>query len=139
MKVSIVSVSRRAGPPQEGHVVYNSSIHRLGPGHTAIFTNMTPFFALIGSFFFLGESIYASQIAGFLLISAGVFLGSGAARGCSSSRCRRAKSPRTASTSTSVRLPGCGERSGWRRWRPSATGSSGWERRGCVAANPLPR
>lgn len=62
-----------------GHMVYNSSIHRLGPGHTAIFTNMTPFFALIGSFFFLGESIYASQIAGFLLISAGVFLGSGAA------------------------------------------------------------
>ncbi len=57
---------------------------------------------------------------------------------CSSSRCRRTRSPRTASTSTSGRLPGCRERSGWRRWRSSATGSSRWERHGYVATSPRP-
>ncbi len=50
--------------------------------------------------------------------------------GCSSSRCRKTKSPRTASTSTSARRPGCKERSGWRRWRPSAADWSHWERHG---------
>jgi len=43
---------------------------------------------------------------------------------------RRTRSPRTASTSTSVRLPDCTVRSGCGRWRSSATGSSRWERRG---------
>ncbi|MFD1433379.1 DMT family transporter [Kroppenstedtia eburnea] len=62
-----------------GHMLYNSSIHRLGPGQSAIFINLTPFFALMGSSFFLQETIHLSQIAGFFLIAAGVFLGSGAA------------------------------------------------------------
>lgn len=62
-----------------GHMLYNSSIHRLGPGQSAIFINLTPFFALMGSSFFLQETIRLSQIAGFFLIAAGVFLGSGAA------------------------------------------------------------
>ena len=41
--------------------------------------------------------------------------------------------------STSVRLPDCRERSGWRPWKSSATDSSHWERRGYVATSPLPR
>lgn len=61
-----------------GHLLYNSAIHRLGPGQTAIFINLTPFFALMGSAFFLHEMIHFSQIAGFVLIAFGVFLGSGA-------------------------------------------------------------
>jgi len=61
------------------------------------------------------------------------------AHGCSSSRCRRTRSPRIASTSTFARLPACRARSGWRRWRSSVTGSSHWERRGYVAPSPLPR
>ncbi|PTX58866.1 drug/metabolite transporter (DMT)-like permease [Melghirimyces profundicolus] len=62
-----------------GHMLYNSAIHRLGPGQSAIFTNLTPFFAVVGSVLFLKEQIHPSQIIGFLLITAGVFLGSGAA------------------------------------------------------------
>lgn len=61
-----------------GHMLYNTSIHRLGPGQSAIFINLTPFFSLVGSVLFLGEQILASQIAGFFLIYAGVILGSGA-------------------------------------------------------------
>lgn len=60
-----------------GHAMYNSTIHRLGPGQTAIFINMTPFFALVGSALFLGETIQWSQIAGFALIIMGIFLSTG--------------------------------------------------------------
>ena len=49
------------------------------------------------------------------------------------------KVAKTVSTSMSVRLPACRERSGWRLWRSSATGSSRWERRGYVATSPLLR
>src|SRR5665647_1447589 len=61
----------------------------------------------------------------------------GAVRGCSSSRCRRTKSPRTGCTSTSVRPPACRGRSGWRHWRLSASDWSPWERPGSAATSPL--
>lgn len=35
--------------------------------------------------------------------------------------------------------PGLRGRSGWRRWRSSATGSPRWERRGYVVTSPIPR
>ncbi|RNA69321.1 DMT family transporter [Alteribacter keqinensis] len=60
-----------------GHILYNAAIQNIGAGQTAIFNNLVPFFALIGSFFLLGETIHGYQIFGFLLIVAGVFLGTG--------------------------------------------------------------
>ncbi|MDR6227549.1 DMT family transporter [Desmospora profundinema] len=60
-----------------GHMMYNSAIHKLGPGQTALFNNLTPFFALVGSALLLGETIQWTQAAGFLLIVSGVFLGTG--------------------------------------------------------------
>lgn len=60
-----------------GHMIYNSAIHHLGAGETAIFINLTPFFALIGSVLFLGESITPFQLLGFTFIISGVLLGSG--------------------------------------------------------------
>jgi drug/metabolite transporter (DMT)-like permease len=61
-----------------GHMLYNRAIHRLGAGETAIFINLTPFFALTGSYFFLGETIELAQIFGFIFIVVGVLLGTGA-------------------------------------------------------------
>nr|BFE74147.1 hypothetical protein GCM10020092_074480 [Actinoplanes digitatis] len=46
---------------------------------------------------------------------------------------------KTGCISTSVRLPGYRARSGWRRWRPSATGSSRWARSGYAVTSPHPR
>ncbi|WP_026689658.1 DMT family transporter [Alteribacter aurantiacus] len=60
-----------------GHILYNAAIQKIGAGQTAIFNNLVPFFALIGSYLFLGERIYGYQIAGFLLIVCGVLLGTG--------------------------------------------------------------
>lgn len=60
-----------------GHILYNVAIQEIGAGETAIFNNLVPFFALIGSFMFLGETIVFLQIIGFLLIATGVILGTG--------------------------------------------------------------
>ncbi|TMW73433.1 DMT family transporter [Alteribacter natronophilus] len=60
-----------------GHILYNAAIHRIGAGQTAIFNNLVPFFALVGAFFLLGETILLTQIAGFVLIVTGVILGTG--------------------------------------------------------------
>lgn len=60
-----------------GHMLYNTAIHRLGAGQSSIFMNLQPFFSLLGSALFLGESIVSSQILGFLFIVAGVILGTG--------------------------------------------------------------
>ncbi|WP_044893188.1 DMT family transporter [Bacillus alveayuensis] len=60
-----------------GHSFYNKAIHHLGPGETAIFINLTPFFSLVGSYFFLGEQISLLQLAGFIFILFGVLLGTG--------------------------------------------------------------
>lgn len=60
-----------------GHILFNAAIQKIGAGQTAVFNNLVPFFALIGSFFLLGESVYMSQLAGFVFIVAGVLLGTG--------------------------------------------------------------
>ncbi|MBU9713400.1 DMT family transporter [Bacillus tamaricis] len=60
-----------------GHILYNTAIHHIGAGKTAIFNNLVPFFALVGSFLFLKEPISLSQIIGFVLIVLGVVLGTG--------------------------------------------------------------
>jgi len=60
-----------------GHSFYNKTIQHLGPGETAIFINLTPFFSLVGAFIFLGEKISPLQIIGFFFILFGVLLGTG--------------------------------------------------------------
>jgi drug/metabolite transporter (DMT)-like permease len=60
-----------------GHMLYNSAIHQIGAGQTAIFNNLVPLFSLLAAAAFLGESITLAQIIGFILIVAGVLLGTG--------------------------------------------------------------
>ena len=65
----------------------------------------------------------------------------GTAHGCSSSRSRRTRPPRTASTSTSVRLPDCGERTEWPRWHDvpndiATSGSGSTEITGVTPGHP---
>jgi drug/metabolite transporter (DMT)-like permease len=60
-----------------GHLLFNAAIQKIGPGQTALFNNFVPFFALIGSYFLLGEAIYFTQILGFIFIVAGVLFGTG--------------------------------------------------------------
>ncbi len=62
-----------------GQFLYNHAIQYIGPGKSSIFMNLTPFFALIGSFLFLGEKITIAHFLGFVFIVTGVILGSGIA------------------------------------------------------------
>ncbi|MEK5443470.1 DMT family transporter [Fredinandcohnia sp. FSL W7-1320] len=59
------------------YLIVNAAIHRVGAGNSAIFLNLSPFFAVISAYFVLHESIYLSHWAGFGLIVAGVLLGTG--------------------------------------------------------------
>lgn len=61
-----------------GHMIYNSSIGKIGVAESAIFINLNPLFSLIGAVVFLDERITASQIIGFIFILFGVLFGSGA-------------------------------------------------------------
>lgn len=60
-----------------GHSMYNSMIKKLGAAETAIFTNLSTIFALIGSVVILSEQMHLSQIFGCLLIILGVLIGTG--------------------------------------------------------------
>ncbi|HET7580725.1 MAG TPA: DMT family transporter [Bacillales bacterium] len=60
-----------------GQMLYNMAIHQIGAGASSIFMNLTPFFSLLGSVVFLGESITLAQIFGFVFIVAGVLFGTG--------------------------------------------------------------
>ncbi|CAM3736813.1 DMT family transporter [Alkalicoccus chagannorensis] len=60
-----------------GHLLFNAAIQKIGPGPSALFNNFVPFFALLGSYFLLGENIYSHQIFGFILIVTGVLFGTG--------------------------------------------------------------
>lgn len=62
-----------------GHMIYNYAIGQAGATQSAIFMNLNPLFAMILSSIFLGEILTLRHIVGFLLIVAGVMLGSGAA------------------------------------------------------------
>ncbi|MFP7486214.1 DMT family transporter [Priestia filamentosa] len=61
-----------------GHMTYNYAMQHIGASESAVFINLNPFFALISSYLFLGESLYITQFIGFLLIVFGVLAGSGA-------------------------------------------------------------
>lgn len=60
-----------------GHIFYNMAINEIGAGKTAIFNNLVPFFALIAAVLFLKETLYVTQVLGFILIVSGVLLGTG--------------------------------------------------------------
>lgn len=60
-----------------GYLIVNSAIQQVGAGNSAIFLNLSPFFAVISAYFVLHESIYMSHWAGFGLIVIGVLLGAG--------------------------------------------------------------
>lgn len=60
-----------------GHMIYNFAVKNVGPAETALFINLNTFFALLGAYLFLGESIYRNHYIGLLFIVLGVFLGSG--------------------------------------------------------------
>ncbi|OPH57806.1 hypothetical protein BC351_04710 [Paenibacillus ferrarius] len=49
-------------------------IAEVGPGTAALFNNLPPFIAIIASYLFLGDAVYFTQLAGGVLIVAGVFI-----------------------------------------------------------------
>ncbi|WP_453990055.1 DMT family transporter [Bacillus nitroreducens] len=59
------------------YLIVNAAIHKVGAGNSAIFLNLSPFFAVISAYFVLGERIYLSHWIGFGLIVIGVLLGTG--------------------------------------------------------------
>ncbi|MFP3919797.1 DMT family transporter [Lysinibacillus telephonicus] len=60
-----------------GHSLYNSMIKKIGTAETAIFTNLSTIFALIGATIIIGEEMHLSQVIGCLLIVIGVLIGTG--------------------------------------------------------------
>jgi len=58
-------------------LLYNFAIRQLGPAQTAAFGALTPILALIGGFFFLGETITLIKSLGILVVALGVILASG--------------------------------------------------------------
>lgn len=60
-----------------GQMFYNMAIQQLGAGQSAIFMNLIPFFSLLGSVLFLGETVHLAQLLGFLFIASGVLFGTG--------------------------------------------------------------
>ncbi|CAH0343865.1 hypothetical protein BCI9360_00091 [Bacillus sp. CECT 9360] len=61
-----------------GHMGYNYAIGKIGAAESAVFMNLSPFFAVIGAALFLNERIYSTHLIGLLLIIIGVLIGSGA-------------------------------------------------------------
>ncbi|MCP8615677.1 DMT family transporter [Salirhabdus salicampi] len=61
-----------------GHMIYNFAIKNVGPAETAIFINLSTFFALLGAVIFLGEKVTFYNIVGLVFILFGVFSGTGA-------------------------------------------------------------
>jgi len=60
--------------------LWNYGISRLEASRAAVFTNLVPVFTVFGSYFLLGEKIYAGQIIGGALVIGGITL-AGATKG----------------------------------------------------------
>jgi drug/metabolite transporter (DMT)-like permease len=58
-------------------VTYLPMKYSFKSAESAIFINLSPFFALVASYLFLGEHIFFSQMIGFLMIVFGVVFASG--------------------------------------------------------------
>ncbi|MBM7662540.1 drug/metabolite transporter (DMT)-like permease [Bacillus mesophilus] len=72
-----------------GHMFYNYGIGKVGAAEASIFTNLNPFFAIVGGAVFLKEIITMNQITGFIFIIIGVILASGAYEEIQNSRKRK--------------------------------------------------
>ncbi len=59
-------------------LLFNMAVRLIGAPQATAFGALTPVLALIGGVWFLGESISLVKIAGVVIVSAGVFLASGA-------------------------------------------------------------
>ena len=55
-------------------VFYNRAVERLGASQASVFLNFLPVVTMVGAFMWLGETIKLSEIAGALLVIAGVIL-----------------------------------------------------------------
>ncbi|WP_343073165.1 DMT family transporter [Salicibibacter cibarius] len=53
---------------------YNHAVNKLGASRASIFLNFLPVFTMVGSYFFLDESITAMQIVGSVMVIVGVIL-----------------------------------------------------------------
>ena len=57
-----------------GYLVWSYALHQVGISRTAIFSNMTPVIALLGSWMLLGEKPALAQFTGVVLILGGIFI-----------------------------------------------------------------
>jgi drug/metabolite transporter (DMT)-like permease len=62
------------GPLLLTNVLWFTAVHRVGPARASLFANLQPFLAAVFAVILLSEPISAWQIAGGLLIGAGIFL-----------------------------------------------------------------
>ena len=54
--------------------LWNNAINKVGASNTAVYGNLVPLIALMGSYFFLDESIFLAQIVGGVLVIGGLLL-----------------------------------------------------------------
>jgi len=57
-----------------GYLIWYNSVRRVGNARTAVYSNLTPVFTALFASLFLGESLGIRQIAGAVVILAGVYL-----------------------------------------------------------------
>jgi drug/metabolite transporter (DMT)-like permease len=57
-----------------GYVVWYRGVSHIGGVRTAVYTNLTPIFAVIFSFFILGERLKYTQLLGGLVVGLGIYL-----------------------------------------------------------------
>jgi drug/metabolite transporter (DMT)-like permease len=60
------------GPLFLTNILWFTAIDRVGPSRASLFSNMQPFFAVFFALILLGESLHALEIAGGVLIFAGI-------------------------------------------------------------------
>jgi len=60
------------GPLFLTNILWFTAINRVGPSHAALFANLQPFFAVFFALVLLGESLHPLEIAGGVLIFAGI-------------------------------------------------------------------
>src|SRR6185295_7489648 len=56
------------------YIIWNHGVRRIGSTRTAIYSNVTPIVAILVAWFALGEAPTAGQIAGAIVIFAGIYM-----------------------------------------------------------------
>ena len=62
------------GPLFLTNILWFTAVKRVGPARAVIFNNLQPFFGVLFALLLLGESLEPLEIAGGLLIFAGIYL-----------------------------------------------------------------